>query len=119
LARKGKCILISSHQYDELDAICNSLLILKEGKTMDYGNLDRMKNEVGRCTVKVNSHVPVLQHLKEDETVEIVGNATIIQTQTPQRAKKLMNLLAKDEAIRDLAMERIKVKELIRLRCTP
>lgn len=119
LAKKGKCILLSSHQYDELDAICNSLLILKEGKTMDYGNLDRMKNEVGKCTVKVNSQVPVLQHLKEDETVEIVGNSSIIQTQTPQRAKKLMNLLAKDEAIRDLAMERIKVKELIRLRCTP
>lgn len=117
LAEQGKCILLSSHQYDELDAICNSLLILNEGKTMGFGNLDRMKNEEGKCTVKVNAQVPVLQLLRDDEAMEMVGNAIIIKTQTPQRAKRLLNLLTREEAISDLSMSRIKVKELIRLRC--
>ncbi|TFG83678.1 MAG: ATP-binding cassette domain-containing protein [Erysipelotrichales bacterium] len=117
LASQGKYILLSSHQYDELDAICNSLLILSEGKTVGYGNLDRMKNETGACTVKVNGQVPVLQHLREDEEMEMMGNAIIIKTHTPQRAKRLLNQLTREEAISDLSMERIKVKELIRLRC--
>lgn len=117
LAAQGKCIILSSHQYDELDAICNSLLILSEGKTMGYGNLDRMKNDEGKCIVKVNAQVSVLQLLHDDETLEMVGNAVIIKTQTPQRAKRLVNLLTRDEAVSDLSMERIKVKELIRLRC--
>lgn len=117
LAAQGKCILLSSHQYDELDAICNSLLILREGKTMEYGNLDRMKNDEGKCMVKVNAQVPVLQLLRDDESMEMIGNAVVIKTKTPQRAKRLMNLLARDESVSDLSMERIKVKELIRLRC--
>ena len=117
LAAQGKCILLSSHQYDELDAICNSLLILREGKTMEYGNLDRMKNDEGKYTVKVNAQVPVLQFLKDDEAMEMIGNTVVIKTQTPQRAKRLLNLLARDESVSDLSMERIKVKELIRLRC--
>jgi len=117
LAAQGKCILLSSHQYDELDAICNSLLILHEGKTMGYGNLDRMKNDEGKCTVKVNAQVSVLQLLRDDEAMEMTGNAVVIKTQTPQRAKRLLNLLSRDDFVSDLSMERIKVKELIRLRC--
>jgi ABC-2 type transport system ATP-binding protein len=117
LAAQGKCILLSSHQYDELDAICNSLLILHEGKTMAYGNLDRMKNDEGKCTIKVNAQVSVLQLLRDDEAMEMTGNAVVIKTQTPQRAKRLMNLLSRDDFVSDLSMERIKVKELIRLRC--
>ena len=84
---------------------------------MGCGNLDRMKNEEGKCTVKVNASVSVLPHLRDEEKMEMVGNSVIIKTQTPQRAKRLMNLLTRDEALSDLAMERIKVKELIRLRC--
>jgi ABC-2 type transport system ATP-binding protein len=117
LAAQGKCILISSHQYDELDAICNSLLILSEGKTAGYGNLDRMKNDEAMYTVKANAQVSVLHHLRDDEMMEMVGNTVVIKTQNSQRAKRLVNLLTRDEAISDLAMERIKVKELIRLRC--
>jgi ABC-2 type transport system ATP-binding protein len=117
LAAQGKYVLISSHQYDELDAICNSLLILKEGKTMGYGNLDRMKNEEGKCTVKVNAQVSVMQHLRDDEAMEMIGNTIIVKTETPQRAKRLLNLLTREPSISDLSMERIKVKELIRLRC--
>jgi ABC-2 type transport system ATP-binding protein len=117
LAAQGKCILLSSHQYDELDAICNSLLILHEGKTMGYGNLDRMKNDEGKCTVKVNAQVSVLQLLRDEESMEMTGNAVVIKTQTSQRAKRLLNLLSRDELVSDLSMERIKVKELIRLRC--
>lgn len=117
LAAQGKCILLSSHQYDELDAICTSLLILHAGKTVEYGNLDRMKNEEARFTIKVNAHVPVLQHLKDDESLEMLGNAVIIKTHSALRAKKLLNTLSREATVSDLSMERIKVKELIRLRC--
>lgn len=117
LATQGKCILLSSHQYDELDAICTSLLILHAGKTVEYGNLDRMKNEEARFTIKVNANVPVFQHLRDDESLEMLGNSVIIKTQSISRAKKLLNTLSRESTVSDLSMERIKVKELIRLRC--
>lgn len=117
LARQGKCILISSHQYEELDAICTSLLILRKGKTMGFGNLDRMKTDEGSCTIRVNASVNVIPYLKDEESVSIIGNSIHIQTKTPQRAKRLLNLLSREDEIRDLSMERIKVKELIKARC--
>jgi len=117
LARQGKCILISSHQYEELDAICTSLLILRKGITKGFGNLDRMKTDEGSCTIRVNASVNVIPHIREDEPTTVIGNAIHIQTKTPQRAKRLLNLLSREEETRDLSMERIKVKELIKARC--
>ena len=48
LKKQGLSILLTSHFMDEIEALCNEILILKKGKTVFYGSVEAAKKESGK-----------------------------------------------------------------------
>lgn len=48
LKEQGLSIVLTSHFMDEVEALCDEILILKKGKTVFYGTVDLAKKESGQ-----------------------------------------------------------------------
>lgn len=64
--QKGAMVLLSSHQYEEVEEFCDDILLLKKGDPIISGNLNEIKDQDGRrvvsfCQQSLNSDVGVIQ----------------------------------------------------------
>lgn len=62
VSQQGTIILLSSHQYEEIEQFCEYVLLLKQGETVLQGNLDTLKKTDGRVCVtlyKTNNLNPI------------------------------------------------------------
>lgn len=59
LVRKGKYIIMSSHQMTSIEEFCTDVLILNKGKTVLKGNLNEIKNQYpsNKIELKVSANV--------------------------------------------------------------
>lgn len=48
LKKQGLSILLTSHYMDEVEALCDEILILKKGKTVFHGTVEEAKSESGK-----------------------------------------------------------------------
>ncbi len=48
LKKQGLSILLTSHYMDEIEALCDEILILKKGKTVFHGTIDDAKSKSGK-----------------------------------------------------------------------
>lgn len=48
LKKQGLSILLTSHFMDEVEALCDEILILKKGKTVFHGTVDEAKKQSGK-----------------------------------------------------------------------
>ncbi|MGN0113949.1 MAG: ABC transporter ATP-binding protein [Acutalibacteraceae bacterium] len=48
LKKQGLSILLTSHYMDEVEALCDEILILKKGKTVFHGTVEQAKTESGK-----------------------------------------------------------------------
>lgn len=48
LKKQGLSILLTSHYMDEIEALCDEILILKKGKTVFHGTVEEAKSESGK-----------------------------------------------------------------------
>lgn len=48
LKKQGLSILLTSHYMDEIEALCDEILILKKGKTVFYGTVEEAKSKSGK-----------------------------------------------------------------------
>lgn len=53
LKEKGKIIMFSSHRMEHVESICDDILFLKDGKTVMYGDLNKIKEEYSKRKVTV------------------------------------------------------------------
>lgn len=49
--QKGAMVLLSSHQYEEVEEFCDDILLLKKGDPIIYGDLNAIKDQDGRRVV--------------------------------------------------------------------
>ena len=48
LKKQGLSILLTSHFMDEVEALCDEILILKKGKTVFHGTVEEAKKQSGK-----------------------------------------------------------------------
>lgn len=48
LKNQGMSILLTSHYMDEVEVLCDEILILKNGNTVFYGTVEEAKEESGK-----------------------------------------------------------------------
>ena len=64
LKEKGLSILLTSHFMDEVEALCDEILILKKGKTVFHGTVEQAKTEI-----TVTDKVRVVYFKKQDSVL--------------------------------------------------
>jgi len=53
LSKAGKTIIMSTHQMHQVEAMCNRIVLINEGRTMLYGEIDKIKRNFSHNAVVV------------------------------------------------------------------
>lgn len=114
LKREGKIILISSHQYNNIEDLCDSVVYLYQGKCLFKGKLDYLKRQqkVRYLTIL---HGDIEDFEGENGVVNIqkVVDKLIIQVANEEDALKLMRKCFK-MGITDIKCEMVSLQMLIK-----
>ena len=103
----GKTILMSTHQMHQVEALCNRIALINRGRTVLYGEVDRIKREFAGNAVLVEgrgdlSGVPGVRHAQQENGA---WHLALEQGTSPQ---DVFRALAAREG---LAIERFEIAE--------
>lgn len=75
LKRKGKTILLSSHILAEVEALCDRVSIIREGKIIETGTFNQIRH-LTRTSITVDTLKPLngLESLKGVHNLHVEGN---------------------------------------------
>ncbi|WP_430609921.1 ABC transporter ATP-binding protein [Enterococcus sp. DIV0876] len=99
LKEKGSCVIFSSHNMDNVEKICDHLIMLRDGATVLNGRVHEIRESFGRTKVFLESHLNKEQimaiegvehaYLREDGSFDITINA-------PQVGRRIFDLATAD-----------------------
>lgn len=114
LANKGTTILLSSHQMNVVEELCDRLFMIHRGQKIIYGSMEDVKNEYAnfKCTIKGQNALALLETIpnvlrieqNEDRSILYLTQDVII----PLWVKQLPDQLT----IQELAIDRISLHEI-------
>jgi ABC-2 type transport system ATP-binding protein len=86
LQREGKTIVLSTHQMNRVEALCDRILLIDRGRTVLYGHLAEIKRAYAPNAIRVRApHVPVdLPGVVAVERDDGVFNLTLAEGTAPQ-----------------------------------
>lgn len=73
LKEKGSCVIFSSHNMDNVEKICDHLIMLRNGETVLNGKVHEIRESFGRSKLYLESH------LTKEELEAFSGVHTVIQ----------------------------------------
>ena len=76
LKREGKAIIFSSHRMEHVELFCDDILLIDKGKTLCYGNLEKIKEEYQKVKIVYNDNEEKIEKILLKEKVQeyIDGN---------------------------------------------
>jgi ABC-2 type transport system ATP-binding protein len=96
---KGKTIIMSTHQMHQVEALCSRIVLINEGRTVLYGEVDKIKRDFAGNSVRIEGEgnfeeIPgVLETTHENNEVHLVLDGST-------NAQEVWRLLALRENIR-------------------
>lgn len=102
LQAAGTTIVFSSHQMNNVEELCEDLVMLKRGKIVLHGNLKEIKRSYGKKNVVVHSDkdVSYLKSIAGIIDLEKTKAGVILQVENEAVAEEIFNTVAKDGFIR-------------------
>lgn len=70
LKRKGKAIIFSSHRMEHVELFCDDILLIDKGKTLCYGNLEKIKEEYPKVKLVYNDNEEKIEKILLKEKVQ-------------------------------------------------
>lgn len=114
LAKSGTAILLSSHQMNLVEEMCDRLFMIQHGQKVIYGTLDDVKKQYAnfKCTIRGRNERTVLEQLPGVERVEErEGLSILFLLKDVNPAAWLRNLPAELD-IHELSIDRISLHEI-------
>ncbi|KQL58873.1 MULTISPECIES: ABC transporter ATP-binding protein [Bacillaceae] len=104
---QGTTIVFSSHQMNNVEEMCEDIIMLKRGKAVLQGNLTEIKRGYGIKTVSISADYD-LSFLKEQNQVTQyteTKNGVKIQVENEDAAKEIFSILADKGFVRKFEVE--------------
>ncbi|MGP4071173.1 ABC transporter ATP-binding protein [Piscibacillus sp. B03] len=114
LANNGTAILLSSHQMNLVEEMCDRLFMINRGEKVIYGSMDDVKTEYAnfKCTIRGKNDTSVLEKLSEVTRVEQSGDISVLylthDVQVTSWLKELPNTLD----VQELSVDRVSLHEI-------
>ena len=70
LKREGKAIIFSSHRMEHVELFCDDILLIDKGKTLCYGNLEKIKEEYPKVKLVYNDNEEKIEKILLKEKVQ-------------------------------------------------
>jgi ABC-2 type transport system ATP-binding protein len=112
--REGKTILLSSHNLDEVQRICNRIALIHKGRIRLSGELEKLQHEMSHGEVIIETAEPVgppviseLKNLPDIHNLEQSGNILTLTTGKGLDVSNIVSLLV----FRGIRVEQVKKQE--------
>ena len=91
--QKGATVIFVTHQMEEVERLCDRILLLKDGEARLYGTIDEVKEEFGGQVLEVISTMPVPENTKLYSIQRKEVSTTILEPKSDLMAiqKSLLN----------------------------
>lgn len=95
LVKKGKYIIMSSHQMTSIEEFCKAVVITNKGKTVLKGNLKEIKNSYPARKLEINSDRDITSYIKDAGMIveKNIDNNYQIKVEKEEQAHSLMKTL--------------------------
>ncbi|WP_077329475.1 ABC transporter ATP-binding protein [Virgibacillus siamensis] len=114
LAEKGTAILLSSHQMNLVEEMCDRLFMMADGQKVIYGNMDDVKTEYAnfKCTIRGKNDVQLLENLPDVQRVEQTEETSTLYLSKDVEAAVWLKNLPDSLMIHELSIDRISLHEI-------
>ena len=114
LAARGTAILLSAHQMNLVEALCNRIYLINKGKKVIYGEMDAIKESFAdfKCTITGTNDAVDFTHLPMVERVEKNGRTTIVYLKKDAEPVHFLNRLPDSVDIRELSVNRTSLHDI-------
>ena len=97
LREEGRTVFINSHLLGELETVCDSLVILKEGKVVKQGSLVELTRDTRRYEVLVTSLIPDdLAVMFREDGLAVEAKLVSVPGGDPQLVQPVLDALRRD-----------------------
>lgn len=114
LADEGTAILLSSHQMNLVEEMCDRVFLMQRGEKVIDGALGDVKAEYAnfKCTILGAGDVDDLEQMTDVERIEQLGERTILHLAKNVRPALWLKQLPADLTIEELSIDRISLHEI-------
>ena len=114
LADNGTAILLSSHQMNLVEEICDRLFMIQRGQKIIYGTLDEVKTEYAnfKCTIRGKNKLADLERIPRVQRVEQKSDVSILYLEKDVFPTTWLRELPEYLVIHELTIDRISLHEI-------
>ncbi len=114
LAAKGTAILLSSHQMNVVEELCDRLFMIHQGKKVLYGTLEEIKKEYAnfKCTIRGNNPSSILDLVQNVLRYEQNGDSVTLYLSSDVQVPDWLKRLPSNIDIRELRIDRTTLHEI-------
>jgi len=112
-AQQGKIVLISSHQLNHMNGLCDEILILDHGETIKQGSIHALRDQTRHYCVKVNVDSNWKDFELPYESMKAVDDLIEFRFTTLVQAKKAVGVFLKDRSVESVGLEPVALSELV------
>lgn len=113
-AQSGKIVLLSSHQYEEIEPLCDYLTVMDKSKVILQGKLSEIKRNHPTKTVSVSEDAHMIYALQKGVIdIRQEGNTTKYMCKNESDALSIAMLALKNREGRTIKIESLTIKDLV------
>ena len=114
LRQKDKIILLSSHQFEYIEEFFQKVLLIKDGKSVWYGEVDTLKHLSKHRYIRFSTG-ELKEYFMEDGVISqsVSGNSVRLLMENETKAMKLFRKLLRTEPLNSFTIELPTLKDIV------
>lgn len=114
LASSGTSILLSSHQMNLVEALCDRIFLINKGKKVIYGNLDEVKEQYAdfKCVIKGNNSEIIPGDIPYVKAIDRDGISTVLYLEKQVNPNDFLKIVADKVSFKELYIDRISLHDI-------
>ncbi|PNI10498.1 ABC transporter ATP-binding protein [Arthrobacter sp. AFG7.2] len=109
---KGATVVMVTHQMEEVERLCDRVILLKNGTAEAYGTIDEVQNQFGGRIIRVKHSGPIPASPRYTVTVNETNYSELSIGDDADEADILRELVASGVAVRSFATTKISLEEI-------
>lgn len=114
LANNGTAILLSSHQMNLVEEMCDRIFMIQRGQKVIYDSLDDVKTKYAnfKCVIRGKNERAVLEGIPNVHRIEQKGDESILYLEKDIHPAKWAKNLPDELVVNELSIDRISLHEI-------
>lgn len=114
LADKGTAILLSSHQMNMVEEMCDRLFMIHKGHKVLAGTVEEVKKVYAnyKCTIRGANGAAMLEEIPHVQRVEQKGDVSVLYLDSHVHPARWLKQLPEELAVQELSIDRVSLHEI-------